>query len=83
MKNKLIYYKNHIKFVYNDCNQYLINLIKLLESDSSDINLIVAIDGKIITNSDVNYLLTLPFIINDEISMGTYQLGNLKVQVIK
>lgn len=80
MKNKIKYNRNKIKFKYKNCNQYLINLIKLIEDDDN-FNILIELDGNNMTQTDTSHLLSLPFIINDTVEAGIYNVGNLKIEV--
>lgn len=77
LENKMPYRHIKTKFVVKNLNINLKNFIDLLHEE--DGNVLVKIDGNIITKEDMHNLQILPYVLHS-MDTGKYELGNLLIE---
>lgn len=77
--NGIPYTAPKVSIQYTKCSPQLQHLIKLLSTE--DASTIVYVDGSTMQNTDVDYLLQLPYIITTDLEEGLYMVGNLQIKV--
>ena len=78
MTNNIEYKDPNAKIQAYDVNENLNSLLKTLHNESGSV--IIEVDGKTISQSDVDFLLQMPYILQDVEPNTQYQLGNLLIK---
>lgn len=72
-------YKNpNARFLVTNSNESFNRFIELLNTTNGNVE--ICIDGQAITQQDVDYLMQLPYILQDTNTNETYTLGNLLIK---
>lgn len=71
-------YKNvSFKIQYTNCVPQLEQYLLLISDD--DANIIIDVDGQKLTQTDLEYLQTLPYLLSSIEDNGVYEVGNLRI----
>lgn len=77
MLNNLDYIKPNIYIEKINCSNELSEFLNIFHEPQG--NIILKINGNLVNQNDIEYLLQLPYIINTTNEKGIYQIGNLEI----